>query len=42
MQLEEEILKNDSRKLGDSEVFGESQGYDVSVDSVELEQYEYF
>jgi hypothetical protein len=30
-------MKNESRKMGDSEVFGDSQGYDMSVDSMQLE-----
>jgi len=28
--------------MGDSEVFGDSQGYDMSVDSMQLEEYDYF
>lgn len=35
-------MKNESKKMGESEVFGDSQGYDMSVDSMQLEEYDYF
>ena len=37
IQVEEEIVKNQSRKFGESEEFGQSQGYDFTVDSLKLE-----
>ncbi len=29
-------MKNESRKFGESEEFGQSQGYDITVDSLKL------
>jgi hypothetical protein len=42
MQVEEEIVKNESKKFGESEEFGQSQGYDITVDSLKLEEYDYY
>ena len=36
MQVEEEIVRNESRRFGESEEFGQSHGYDVTVDSLKL------
>ena len=35
-------MRNESRRFGESEEFGQSQGYDVTVDSLKLEEYDYY
>ena len=45
IQVEEEIVKNESKKyggMGESEQFGQSHGYDITVDSLKLEEYDYY
>ena len=41
-EVEEDIVRNQSKKFGESQEFGQSQGYDITVDSIKLEEYDYY